>query len=92
MMLFMLQLLPVSLAFAPLALYLVLGIGSQGYRFARRSNAVQRQQTKWVLFSFGIVVMTAIWAISILATSQSQQQFTVRDLWVSTIATTLFTC
>ena len=36
------------------------------------------------------VVATAIWAVSILATSQSQQQFTVRDLWVSTIATTLF--
>jgi hypothetical protein len=90
MLLFSLQLLPDTLAFVTVALYLALGIGSQGYRFARRSNAVQRQQTKWVLFAFGFVVATAIWAVSILATSQSQQQFTVRDLWVSTIATTLF--
>jgi hypothetical protein len=91
MLFFMLQLLPDSLAFAPMAVYLVLGISSQSYRFARRSNAVQRQQTKWVLFSFGIVVVTAIWAISILVSSQSQHQFMVRDLWVSTIATSLFT-
>jgi hypothetical protein len=91
MALFSLQILPDSLAFAPVALYLVLGIGSQGYRFARRSNPVQRQQTKWVLFSFAFLVVMAIWSISILAGSQSQQQFTVRDLWVSTIAVSLFT-
>jgi hypothetical protein len=91
MTLFTLQLLPDSLAFAPVALYLVLGLGSQGYRFARRSDAVQQQQTKWVLFSLVFLVVTAIWAISILASSQSQQQFTARDLWVSTLATTLFT-
>ena len=71
MALFSLQLLPDSLAFAPVALYLVFGVGSQGYRFARRSNAIQRQQTKWVLFSFGFLVVTAIWSISILAASQS---------------------
>ncbi len=91
MALFSLQLLPDSLAFAPVALYLVLGIGSQGYRFARRSNPVQRQQTKWVLFSFAFLVVMAIWSISILAGNQSEQQFTVRDLWVSTIAVSLFT-
>jgi hypothetical protein len=91
MALFSLQLLPDSLAFAPVALYLVLGVGSQGYRFARRSNPIQRQQTKWVLFSFGFLVVMAIWSISILASSQSQQQFTARDLWVSTIAVSLFT-
>jgi hypothetical protein len=91
MALFSLQLLPDSLAFAPVALYLALGVGSQGYRFARRSNPIQRQQTKWVLFSFGFLVVTAIWSISILAASQSEQQFTARDLWVSTIAVGLFT-
>jgi hypothetical protein len=91
MTLFTLQLLPDSLAFAPVALYLMLGLGSQGYRFARRSDAVQQQQTKWVLFSLVFLVVMAIWAISILATSPSQQQFTARDLWVSTVATTLFT-
>jgi hypothetical protein len=79
------------LAFVSVALYLVLGVGSQGYRFARRSNPVQRQQTKWVLFSFAFLVAMAIWSSSILAENQSQQQFTVRDLWVSTVATTLFT-
>ena len=90
MTLFTLQLLPDSLAFAPVALYLLLGIGSQGYRFARRSDVVQRQQTKWVLFSLGFVVVMTTWAGSILAASQSEQQFTVWDLWVSTVATTLF--
>ena len=91
MTLFSLQLLPDSLAFAPVAMYLLLGLVSQGYRFARRSNPVQRQQTKWVLFSLGFVVVMTIWAGSILAASQSEQQFTVRDLWVSTVAITLFT-
>jgi hypothetical protein len=90
MTLFTLQLLPDSLAFAPVALYLALGLGSQGYRFARKSDAVQQQQTKWVLFSLVLLIVTAIWAISILA-GQSDQQFTVRELWVSTVATTLFT-
>ncbi len=91
MALFSLQLLPDSLAFAPVALYLALGVASQVYRFAHRSDVVQRQQTKWVLFSLVLLVVTGIWAISLLASSQPQQPFNVWDLWVSTAATTLFT-
>ena len=39
-----------------------IGLGSQVYRYRRVSNAVQRQQTKWVIFGlFGPILTLAIW-------------------------------
>lgn len=35
------------------------GIGAQVYRYRRQSNAVQQQQTKWIVF--GLVVTTVAW-------------------------------
>ncbi|UCC53391.1 MAG: hypothetical protein JSV68_05370 [Anaerolineaceae bacterium] len=48
--------------FSPLILLVVIGVGSQIYRFNRVSSTVQRQQTKWVVL--GIAAFLAIvWII-----------------------------
>ena len=51
--------------------YILLGIGllTQGYRYLRVSNPIQRQQTKWVIYSFtlaigGFLVLNALWGLS----------------------------
>jgi hypothetical protein len=51
--------------------YILLGIGllTQGYRYLRVSNPVQRQQTKWVIYSFtlaigGFLVLNALGGLS----------------------------
>jgi low affinity Fe/Cu permease len=90
---FSFNLLPDAIAFVAVSIYLVLGIGSQGYRYFRRSDAVQRQQTKWVFFALGLVVLTGVWAIVNLALTglgPPDPQLTVDDLWFSLISTTLF--
>ena len=87
---FVLKWLPEGAAYAAIPLYLAIGIGSQGYRYFRRSGAVQRQQTKWVLAALALVVLTGVFAIVNLAVSRPDSQLAVGDFWVATIAATLF--
>src|SRR5438874_2289119 len=60
-----------NLTFFPLLLYLLLwcvsllGLGgAQIYRYSRVSNGVQRQQTKWVVFSVTIVILAEVGLVS----------------------------
>jgi hypothetical protein len=41
-------------------LYMVGGIASQAYRYRRVSSFAQRQQTKWVVFALGILVVSLV--------------------------------
>lgn len=50
---------PALVQYLTLAVLFGAGIGAQIYRYRRRSNAVQRQQTKWVVF--GLVITTVAW-------------------------------
>ncbi len=90
---FSFNLLPEAIALVAVPIYLVIGIGSQGYRYFRRSGAVQRQQTKWVFLALGLVVFTGVWAIvymALMGPGSPDQQLTVDDLWLSLASTTLF--
>ncbi len=87
---FSLNLLPEAVAFVAVPIYLVIGIGSQGYRYFRRSDTVQRQQTKWVFVSLGLVVLTAVWALVFLALSPPAPLLKIGDFWISAVASTLF--
>jgi hypothetical protein len=46
---------PVAVLFS--TLMVVIAIGSQIYRYFRRSDAVQRQQTKWIVFVLGFFLL-----------------------------------
>ena len=86
---FVFSLLPEALAFVAVPIYLVIGIVSQGYRYFRRSDAAQRQQTKWVFFALGLVVLVIIWSLVNFALIPSNPRSTVGDLWTWIVATAL---
>lgn len=67
----------------PLVLLIFLvGVGSQVYRYFRHSNAIQRQQTKWVLSAIIFFVASIVFSLINVGLVQSGQHYTANDLRV----------
>jgi hypothetical protein len=61
-------------------LIFAVGAASQVYRYFRHSNAVQRQQTKWVLGAIVLFVASVVFSLTTIALTQPGQHFTANDL------------
>lgn len=68
-------------------LFVFLGIGSQVYRYLRHSDSVQRQQTKWVVYTLMVTVV----AVS-LSAPRAFSTPDLADLPASLIRSMLFLC
>lgn len=67
----------------------IVGAVSQVYRYFRYSNAIQRQQTKWVLAAFLFFVLSVVFSLGNLALTPPGHPFSADDLinslWVSVL-------
>ena len=66
-----------------------IAIGSQIYRYFRRSNLIERQQTKWVLVAVSLIFVNILFALSSLY-SPTQESRLGSSLVISIVAVALF--